>query len=266
MSSIRALVRHWWFLPLILLPQLLPPFASSGYSLLNWGTVNAFILTHPIKGGFYQLTPLFQVIPLVLLVLIFLRGQRVSLLFSAYVALAYVLVAFLQNISISDRYGFAVCTANVMTILLLAGLWGWETISPQNEFQFQKKPVWEYWPLPLALFSFWLPVNPQTLAPDFNPLYLLTSGAGLSFCMLTPLILAVLLLYFPSVNKTVLVATAGVGLVMSMGNFFLEFVLYPAWWWIGVLHLPLFVLSFYSLAIALIEIVQRTKLLQNIPT
>lgn len=259
-KSIKVLGKEWWFLLLVGLPQCLPPYTSHGYRLPEWGMVNAYILAHPIKAsfltGFY---PLFQVIPLALLLAILLLGKKVNRLFSAYVAVMYVTVAFLQNVSISERYGLAVCTANVLTFLVLAGFWLRETISPQNDFSPRQPPAWRYGALLLAFLPFWGPVNPLTLGPDFNPMRILTSGSGLSFCLSTPLYLAILSLYFPHVNKPVFVATAFVGVMMGLGNLALEFVIYPSWWWIGVLHIPLFVISLYCLALALFAEFQLAK-------
>jgi hypothetical protein len=255
----KAVVRQWWFLPLILLPQIIPPYASHGYKLHEWGTVNAYILTHSIKGYWIGLFPFFQIIPLVLLGAIFFAGKRVTRLFNVYVALSYTAIPFLQNISISDKYGFAVLTANVITFLILASLWFWEAIFPKNAFELRKLPAWQYWPLLLALLAFWFPVNPHTLTPDFNPVNILTSGTGLSFCMVTPLYLAILILHFPHVNKPVFIATGLIGVVMSLGNFVLEFVMIPSYWWIGVLHIPLFTLSSYSLVLSYTEIVRQIR-------
>jgi hypothetical protein len=204
---IQTVARQWWFLPLILLSQLIPPYASNGYKLSDWGKVNAYILTHPIKGHFGGLFPFFQIIPLALLVAILFKYKRVTRPFSAYVGLSYTLIAFLQSVSISDQYGFAILTANVITFLVLASLWFWESIFPKNELGLQKIPAWKYWAMLPALLAFWFPVNRFTLTPDFNPVYILTSGTGLSFCMVTPLYLAILALYFPHVNKSAFLAT-----------------------------------------------------------
>jgi hypothetical protein len=257
-NFLEAAARQWWFLPLILLPQLIPPYASQGYKLSEWGMVNAYILTHPIKGPFASLYPIFQIAPLVLLA-ISLAAKKPIRIFSAYVALSYIAVAFLQSISISNKYGFAVCTANVITFLILAGLWFREAVFPKVKFEPQKIPVRKYWAVLLALLPFWGPVNPRTLTPDFNPVYILTSGSGLSFCLVTPLYLAILTLFFPQVNKTVLIATSFIGVFMGLGNFVLEFVLYPAYWWIGVLHIPLFIISLYSLLFSFNEIAAQVR-------
>lgn len=50
------------------------------------------------------------------------------------------------------------------------------------------------------------------------------------------------------------VATGFVGVMLGLGNLVLEFIIYPNWWWIGILHIPLFVISLYCLALAFNEI------------
>lgn len=256
-ESVKAVGRQWWFLPLVVLPLLIPPYAAQGYELRDWGTVNAYILTHPVKGYVADLYPLFQIVPLVLLVAISFAGERITRAFSAYVALSYIFIALLQNVSISEKYGLAVCTANVTLFLILASLWFWETVHPKNNFEPRQKFV--TWAILLALVAFWEPINPLTLLPDFNPVYILTSGAGLSFCMVTPLYLAMLAGYFPHVNKPVFLATAFVGVMMSLGNVVLDFIIYPTYWWVGVLHLPLFIISSYSIWLSFNEIAGQVR-------
>ena len=242
-----SIIQRWWFLALLLVPQMLPPYASRGYSLSEWSALNQYVITHPIKPAVSWIYPLFQIIPLNLTILFFTIRSRITRIFYAFIGLSYGLIAFLQNVSISDRRGTAVCTGNLVTFLFLAVLWWREAIHPGSTVVEKKVVLWHCWPLLLALVAFWEPVNPGTLLPEFNPRYLFISGAGLSFCMVTPLYLAVLILRFPTVNRVLMACTAFTGLFMGAGNLILEFILIPAYWWIGCLHFPLVILSGYSL-------------------
>lgn len=261
--SIGIICRKWRLLFLLLLPQVLPPFASSGYRLDEWAVLNAFIITHPVKWMSFRLYPFFQVFPLLLTFTVFVLGNRVSRWFSLYIGLSYLQIAVLQSISVSKLWGTAICTANLVTFLALAALWLLEFSRPQNQLNLRGKQITAYWPLVLALFAFWEPVNPLTLQPDFNPLYLLQSGAGLSFCMATPLFLAVLILSFPTVNKFLMAGTALVGLFMGFGNLLLEFILNPTWWWIGCLHFSLVILSAYSLILVFRHTIQEDRAIRS---
>lgn len=236
---------RWWFVPLFVLPQLIPPYTSRSYDLFEWGQVNAFILTHSIQGYLRDIYLVFQVLPLLLVVVLASTGKRFRRLFGVYVGLSFVLMAFLQNLSISERYGFSACVANVVTFLMLAGLWLWDALYPRSDLHRREMPVWRYLALPLALVAFWFPVNPINLTPDFNPIHLVTSGSGLSFCLTTPLYLAALIVYYPRVNEAVFLVTGCIGVMLGIGNLVLEFVMYPALWWIGILHLPLLAISLY---------------------
>jgi hypothetical protein len=252
-APVRALLKRWWFLVLFPLFQLIPPWASEGYELRHWGQLNAFILTHPIKiiaSGYF---PIFKIIPLLLLAAILLTGKRAGKIFSLYAAGIILFCAVLQNISISREYGIAVCLSNMVTFAVLAAFWLGEGLLLKNRLTFRQIPFWKYWPFLPALLAFWEPVNSQTLLPDFSPILLLTSGAGLSFCMITPLLLAVLLVHFPQVNLNTLAVTSLVGLGMGLGNFYLEFILIPSYWWIGCLHIPLVFLSGYGLWLVMHE-------------
>ena len=91
----------------------------------------------------------------------------------------------------------------------------------------------------------------ETMAPDFNPIYIVTSGAGLAFCMMTPVYLAVLLAFYPRVNIPLLRVTALIGLIIGIYNALVNFVFLPkVLWWNGILHLPLLAISLYALILA----------------
>ncbi len=241
-TLLRA-IRQWWFLPILLLPQLIPPFASQGYRIMEWPAVNQYIITHPVKVDLSAFYPIFKIVPLLLMVGLFSGIKPVSRLFYTWVALVFGLAAILQSVSVSSKLGWAICTGNLVMFLILALLWGKEALKPSVSLTFRQNLIHRWWLLLLALVAFWFPVNPQTMKPDFNPMYMILSGAGLSFCLSTPLFLAILLLASPWVNKTLIACTSFVGLFVGLSNLVLEWLIIPVYWWIGVLHLPLVILS-----------------------
>ncbi len=246
-NKVIPFLHKWWFVPLILLPQLIPPYTQTGYRIQEWGIVNAHTLTHSIKSAFAPLYPVFQVLVLSAIITLILFKNRIARVFSVFVALSYISMGFLQSISVYQPYGLAICTANVVTCFVLAGLWFWEALRPRNNFTFQPQPIRLLWPVPLALLAFWEPVNHATLLPDFNPLYLLTSGTGIVFCLVTPLYLTLILFQLPTVNIPLLGATSFISIFLALGNFLICFVIYPTYWWVGILHLPLLVIGVYGL-------------------
>ncbi len=262
MKTIKGKARAWWFVPPVLVFALLPPYTSAGYRLTACAEVNSYILTHSIKHAFGPIYPVFQIGPLVLALAILRFGNTFARVFSVFAAISYVFIGFIQSVSASDRYGLAICTAHLAVCLFLAALWFGEALSPQSDFQDGPRPARIFWQLLLALLAFWGPVNPVTSLPDFNPRYLFSSGAGLAFCMVAPLHLALLVWYFPRVNRPILGVTSLVGFFYACGNFILFFVIYPAWWWIGVLHGPLLITSVYALLLVFkpLEMWKRARL------
>jgi hypothetical protein len=80
---------------------------------------------------------------------------------------------------------------------IAAMAWLWETISRKGDYTMPEAALWK-WPLfALTLFAFWFPVNSLTAAPEFNPVHFVANESMVTGCMLIPVILAVLLLYFP---------------------------------------------------------------------
>jgi hypothetical protein len=228
---------------IVFLMVLIPPYASNGYPLNEVLRVNAFILTHPIKHQLLPVYPIFNILALFMFFSSLTIGNRIARLFSSYAGFSYILFAVVQNVSVSDECGFAVSISNVFLFLLVSVSWFYEARSGQNDFSVRIGRKWKLVFLLLALMAIWQPVDGVTMRPDFNPIYLISSGSGLTFCMMTTVYLAVMLYYFPSVNLLTLRITSLVGLLIGLGNLWLEFIHFPHLLWVGILHLPLVILS-----------------------
>lgn len=178
-------------------------------------------------------------------------GNRVTKIFDIYVAITYILFAFLQSIAVTEKYGLGIVTVNLIMFLVVAAFWFWDVVAEKNDFTPQKRPLWKYWVIPLAFLAFWFPLN-SDMMPDFNPIYLLTNVAGLTFCMMTSVYLAILTLYYPRVNTATLRVTSLVGTIIGFYNIMIDFFIDPAkLWWCGTLHIPLVIISIYALVLSL---------------
>jgi Na+(H+)/acetate symporter ActP len=134
--------------------------------------------------------------------------------------------------------------------LIVAGFWAWEAVVLKNDYTFRKLPIWRYWVVPLAVLAFWYPSSKGR--PDFNPVNLITSGSGLAFCLMTPVYLTLLSLYWPRVNMPAMRVTSLVGLIIGLYNMYVNFGINPGrLWWNGVLHIPLLSISVYGLILSL---------------
>jgi hypothetical protein len=83
---------------------------------------------------------------------------------------------------------------------------------------------------------------------------MLTNEAGLTYCMMTPVILAVLTLYHPRVNPAVMRVSAFVGILFGLVNMIVWFFVFPSGWWMGVLHVPLITIAAYGFILGLREV------------
>jgi hypothetical protein len=174
------------------------------------------------------------------------------------------IIAFLQSVAVIEDYGLSIITSNFVIFLFIGIVWMKETFRPKNNFTFMKLPRWRYWPVPLAILAFWFPAGPQG-APNFNPAYLLTSDFGVAFCLTTPVVVTILTLIYPRVNKQLLTITCSAGVLYGIFNLLIPFFWPVAWWVSGVLHIPLFSISLYGLLLP--KIVKEEKLLyeKNLP-
>jgi hypothetical protein len=164
-------------------------------------------------------------------------------------------LALSNHVAVTENYGLVVITGNVAQLGVVALLWLWDAWKPRNEFVFQRLSLWRYWVIPFAILAFWSPINAD-LSPNFSPLLLLTSSFGVMFCPTTPVVIALLTLIYPKVNKYVLGVTSFVGFLIGIFNA-LSFIIMPGYSvWNFVLHLPLIFISLYGLLIT--KIVKKT--------
>jgi hypothetical protein len=252
-SRLESITRKWWFFLLFILMNIfLPPYASKGFEWSEIGIITGTILSNALVYAYASLYPIFKIIPIVFVISVITLGNRVTRLFNTYVAITYVLFAFLQSIAITEEYGLGIITVNVVMFGTVAAFWFWEALAKENDFTPQKLSAWKYWVIPLAVLAFWYPLNPDTMMPDFNSIYLLSNVAGLAFCLMTPVYLSLLTFYYPKVNMATLRVTSLVGVIIGFYNILTNFIMYPSvLWWNGVLHIPLITISIYALALSL---------------
>ena len=250
--KLELITRKWWFFLFFILIQFIPPYASKGLEVTETGKFIGEVLSHSLVYNFPSFYLIFKILPLVLVICMILLRNRVTRIFNLYVAIIYILFAFLQNIAFTEKYGLAIITINMVMFLLVAFFWFWEALIQKNDFTSPTKLSRKYWIIPLAFLAFWYPINPETMGPDFNILYLLTNEAGLTFCMMTPVYISLLILHYPRINLVTLRVTSLVGTIIGFYNILTNFIMFPnLLWWNGILHLPLISISVYGLIISL---------------
>jgi len=245
-GGLDAVTKKWWLYPLLVLLFFIPTYASRSYDPRQSVDLIGEVLSAPLIYAVPVLMPVAKIITVVLIVGVLVYGNRMRRAFNVYVAVLYVAFALFQTAAVTETYGLVVISGNMALILIVALLWVWGVVAERNDFVARKRPLWRWWVAPLGVLSLLAPVEASTMSPDFSPLCLLTNEAGLTFCMMTPVVLAVLTLFHPTVNPAVLRVSSFVGILLGVINLIVWFAVESWGWWMGVLHIPLVVISIYA--------------------
>ncbi|MCX8125869.1 MAG: hypothetical protein N3E40_01815, partial [Dehalococcoidia bacterium] len=186
MKTAERVTRIWWFFLIVLAVQFLPPLTSRPIDPAETYSVIATILSNSLVSTLKPVWPVFQVLPVLLVISLVVWRNRAARAFSLYAGLSYVVFAFVQNMAFGQSFGSGVITSNIVMFLALAGFWFWEARVRVNDFRNFRPPMVRWLVVPAAFFAFWMPIDWQTRGPLFDPLLLFTSGSGLAFCMMTP--------------------------------------------------------------------------------
>jgi hypothetical protein len=246
--------RKWWFyLLLIAIPALIPNITASG--LIPWREILPF--GHHMsdtliarRAAIEPLMPVLHVLMALLVIALLYLGNRFAAGFSVIVGIHFLFVTFIQNAAMTERYGFSIVTCAFIWFLLIAVGWAWEARAHFTDFTLRQIPKSSYWVIPMAVFAYW---DPDT-AWQFDPSLLLTSTSPSAFCMITPIYLAVLILYFPRVNLPLFRVMSFIGLIITVFIAYTAVIREPSEgiYWM-VLHLPMLCICLYCFVIGLRE-------------
>jgi len=250
--------RRFYVLLYVLGFLILQPYASKGYSWPEmWNVIKEVVAYNAIIYRLVDLawpSALLHVLALALITAVVIWGEKAAKIFNIYTFIVYLMIAVGQGVGISERYGLIILTGNVILTLLVAFSWGWECLVGRNKFRRRFFTPKHLWLVPLAAWAYWSP--PELFKLD--PLYLLIGYFGVSYCFTTPVILTLMILYYPDVNKPVMRLTAFLGLIfglynvvppliyLALGTYIME-----AIWRGTILHLPLLITSAYALVITI---------------
>jgi hypothetical protein len=200
------------------------------------------------SGSYSWLAPVIHITTILVLGLI-LTKKGVGRLVDAYFTMVLAFITLSNNIALTESYGLVVLTGNLVPMLIVTALWFRETCKPENDYNVSKLPAWRYWVIPFAILAFWFPVG-SGQGPHFDPVLLLSSDYGIFFCPTIPVILALLTLSYPNVNRLLLNTTSVVGLIIGLFNAMTLFLEPDYTVWLFVLHTPLILISLYGLIIS----------------
>ncbi len=142
----------------LLICSFLPVFAASPFPQQDSSLVIKEVLMKT-SVAYLWLSPIIHVVTVGLLVALYFYGPLIGRVADAFFAILFLFIAFSNHIAVTDTYGLAVVTGNLVPILIVGLLWVWETYKPQNNYVFERLPVWRYWVLPFAFLAFWSPID-----------------------------------------------------------------------------------------------------------
>jgi hypothetical protein len=233
-------------LVVLLICSFLPVFTASPFPQQDSSLVIKEVLMKT-SVEYLWLSPVVHIVTMALLIALVLYGSKAGRVVDAFFAILFLFIAFSNHIAVTDTYGLAVVTGNLVPVLIVGLFWVWEVYKPKNDYVFKRLPGWRYWVLPFAFLAFWSPIDNQ-LNPNFNPLLLLNSSFGVMYCPTTPVVIALLTLIYPRVN--------------GLFNVLSYFTMPGYTLWNLVLHTPLIFISLYGL---LIPVLVKTNLTSQEP-
>ena len=245
---IEKAIKKWWFYVIVLLLAFIPSITQKTVSPDKISLIIKEVLQNPLA---YKIKFLFPIAKIILILIILgpiiwknSFKKTFALLFSSLM----MIITIFQNISLETQFGYAILLGNILILMVVTIFWIYEIKVQKNDFSKLQINRWKMICLFLGFFAFWMPAKNGFL--HFSVRDILMNKAGLTYCMITPVVLAILLLYFPNINKATLRVTAFIGLYFGIMNMITWFVITKEFWWIGVLHLPLLVISFTGLILS----------------
>ncbi len=247
----RSLINRVWFKILLAFLLFIPLYTQKPYDYAETADVISTVLSRPLVTAFAWVLPLAKLLFLAAAVLPFLthRGQDTARPVLGYYAFILLVVGLFQNMGVTDDNGFVWIVGNTLVILIVAVFCLIDLIGGKTRIYHENLNRGRLWViLPMAL-AFLMPyaINPEgQIRPSFTAV-VLTNEAGVTYCMITPVILGVLLLFQKEVHLPTISVISFVGFLFGLLNMAIWFGMQPESWWMGVLHLPLVVLSFFGL-------------------
>jgi len=259
----RAVSQKWWFYLLLLLLFFLPTYAAQPFDPRATPLVIQQVLKDPLIYRYPLLMPVSKALTILLIGAVFIFGNRVRPVFNVCITVVYLGLALFQTTAVTLDYVFVAFCGNLVLVFVLALGWGLETLVERNDYSKRGIPFWKWWVAPLALLAFLAPVSSNTLAPDFNLLRMLSNPACLTYCMLTPIVIAILTLFHPTVDLPLLRLMSFVGIIFGLVNVITWFVISPEGYWMGILHLPLLLISVYGFVLSLNRFSSRDMVVRD---
>jgi len=202
------------------------------------------VLLAPNAEKIPALLPIAKLVLLGVWVVGVLGIRRFPQIVLGYYAAILVVIALFQNTATLPG-GFALLLGNVTVQLIVAALCIRGLGSTDDTAPLLRGRLWLLAPMLLAWAYPYATVGQDAVMGGWERILL--NGAGVTYCMVTPVIAGVMLLRPAAYGARTRLAVGALGTIFGLLNMMTWFVVYPASWWMGVLHLPLLTISLFCL-------------------
>ncbi len=241
-----------WFKVILTLLVFAPGYSQIPYKQIDTASVIASVLAHPLIISIPWLLPVFKLLMLCVIITPFVFRGKMEKVVIGYYAVILAVVGVFQNMAQTEAYGFVWLLGNTLIELTVLGFCVYDLIKGKSKIRKQYFNKRRCWILPLMLLAYLMPYavsDTGTVIPAFT-LNVLYNEAGVTYCMITPVIIGVFLLFSKGMYKPTLSIVSYAGLVFGLLNMVTWFGSQRESWWMGILHLPLVAAALYGLIIA----------------
>lgn len=246
-KACKPLSHRVWFRVLLVACFMIPAVTALPFDPIQTTEVVRAVLQDPFVVSVPLLLPVAKVVLIAAAILPFIRARWSGRILLGYYAAILIIVAFLQNMADTEQFGYAWLVGNTIVQLIVA-IWclidvvTGRTILDRADLRTGR--LWLLAPMALALLMPYR-IEGEHVVPSIESV--LWNEAGVTYCMITPVVLGVLLIFRGGADRRTLSVASFVGLGFGLVNFVVWFGLNPENWWMGVLHLPLVIISVLGL-------------------
>lgn len=251
-KSRKPLGHTIWFKVILTVLVFLPAITQFPYDPANTPDVIASVLAHPLVASIPSLLPIAKLILLLAVLIPIISDKFSRRVFLGYYCIILIIIGIFQNMAVTGDYGFVWLLGNtcvqfaVLLYCLYDLLCNITIISRENV---NKKRLWV---TVLMLLAFLMPYKTDMFGivrPSFTA-SVLWNESGVTYCMITPVIIGIMLIFSKGIHKPAMSVVSYVGLLFGLLNMMTWFGMQSENWWMGILHLPLLILSFYGLIVS----------------
>ncbi len=231
-----------WFKAVLAVLTFAPLITSQPYDYSKTQQIISSVLENPLINQVDWLKPVSKLLLLAIAAWTLQRKNSRRNPLMLYYAICLFAFGVFQNLAVTDS-GFTLITGNLLCNWAVGFYCLYDFLKGKSWMNSKCLKKGRLWLVAPMLFAFLFPytIRGEIIIPSFSNI--LTNEACLTYCMLTSILLGLMLLFPDGVSGSTLSLLSFVGLWYGALNLITFFVLDPVNWWMGVLHIPLVIIS-----------------------